>query len=123
MVSSTLVWAALAVGAGCGAVLRFLLDGAVSRALPRTLPVGTLAVNLSGALVLGIIDGAALPHDVAFVFGTGVVGSYTTFSTWMFETQRLAEERQSWHAWLNVVLPVLLGIAVAGVGLWIGRHL
>lgn len=121
--SSALLWVALAVGAGCGAVLRFLLDGAVSRTWPSSIPVGTLAVNLSGALVLGIIDGAALPHDVAFVFGTGVVGSYTTFSTWMFETQRLAEERQSLRAWQNVVLSVLLGVAMAGVGLWIGRHL
>lgn len=123
MVTSALVWAALAVLAGCGAVMRFLLDGAVTRLLPGSLPAGTMIVNLSGALALGVIDGAAVPHDVAFVFGTGMVGGYTTFSTWLFETQRLAEERQFARASQNVLLSVLLGAALGGAGIWIGVRL
>jgi CrcB protein len=100
--------------------MRFLLDGAVSRALPAAVPVGTMAVNLTGCLALGIIDGAAVPRDVAFVFGTGVVGAYTTFSTWMFETQRLAEERQAVPATQNIVVSVVLGVGAGALGLWIG---
>ena len=123
MVSSAFLWVALALGAGCGSVMRFLLDGAVSRALPSSLPLGTMAVNLTGCLALGIIDGAAVPRDVAFVFGTGVIGAYTTFSTWMFETQRLAEERQVARASQNVLLSILLGVAVGAAGLWIGGRL
>jgi CrcB protein len=123
VVTTTLVWLSLAVGAGCGAVLRFLLDGAVSRAVSSSLPVGTLAVNLTGSLALGVLDGAALPKDVALVFGTGLVGAYTTFSTWMFETQRLAEERQVGRAAQNLYLSVALGVAVGAVGLWLGGRL
>jgi CrcB protein len=123
MVSSVLVWIALALGAGCGAVMRFLLDGAVSRTLPSSLPLGTMVVNLTGSLALGVIDGAATGHDVAFVFGTGMVGAYTTFSTWMFETQRLAEERQVIRAGQNVYLSLLLGVGIAAVGWWIGGRL
>lgn len=121
--SSLVLWLALSVGAGFGAVIRFLLDGAVTRLLPSTLPLGTMAVNLSGSLVLGVIDGAAVPGDVAFVFGTGMIGAYTTFSTWMFETQRLTEERQTSRASQNLLLSVILGVAVAGAGLWIGGRL
>lgn len=123
MVISALMWVALGLGAGCGAVMRFVLDGAVSRALPRSLPIGTMVVNLTGCFALGVIDGASVSRDVALVFGTGVVGAYTTFSTWMFETHRLAEERQSLRATQNVLLSVLLGIAVGAVGLWIGGRL
>lgn len=121
--NSILLWIALSIGAGCGAVMRFLLDGAVSRAVSSSLPVGTMSVNLSGCLVLGLIDGAAVPHDVAFVFGTGLVGAYTTFSTWMFETQRLAEERQTARAAQNLSMSVALGAAVGALGLWIGGAL
>lgn len=123
MVTSTWAWVALALGAGCGAVMRFLLDGAVTRATSSSLPLGTMAVNLTGSLALGIIDGAALPRDVAFIFGTGVVGAYTTFSTWIFETQRLAEERQVARAGQNVWLSVALGVATGAAGLWIGGRL
>ena len=120
MVTSTFVWAALALVAGCGAVLRFLFDGAVTRAVSSSLPLGTMAVNLTGSLALGVIDGAALPHNIAFIFGTGMVGAYTTFSTWMFETQRLAEERQVTRAAQNIYLSLILGVAIGAAGLWIG---
>jgi CrcB protein len=123
VVSSAFVWVALALGAGCGAVMRFLVDGAIGRAVASSLPVGTMAVNLTGSLALGVIDGAALPHDVTFVFGAGMVGAYTTFSTWMFETQRLAEERQVTRAIQNLYLSVVLGVAVGAAGLWIGGRL
>lgn len=121
--SSPFVWVALAVVAGCGTVMRFLLDDAISRAMPVPLPVGTLVVNLTGSLALGVIDGAGLPPDVAFVFGSGMVGAYTTFSTWMFETQRLAEERQVSRATQNLYVSLVLGMAVGAAGLWIGGRL
>ena len=98
-----LVWAGSALIGGVGALLRFALDGAVSERARSEFPWGTLAVNISGAFVLGLFAGLALHGDALLLAGTALLGSYTTFSTWMFETHRLAEEGASWAAVLNVV--------------------
>jgi CrcB protein len=114
------VWVALLVCGGIGAVARFLVDGAVSRRVSGAFPVGTLVVNLSGCFVLGLLDGLILPTSAALIFGTGAIGSYTTFSTWMFETQRLGEERQASPAVWNLAGSVLAGSMIAAAGLWLG---
>lgn len=104
---------------GVGAMLRFLVDGAVTRRTGGGFPFGTLAVNLSGALVLGVFAGAALRGDAYEVWGVGLLGGYTTFSTWMLETHRLTAERRGLAAVVNVVGSVVLGVLAA----WIGRSL
>lgn len=118
-----IVWAAVLVLGGLGAVCRFLVDRTVTSAVGRPFPFGTLAVNVSGALLLGFLGGAALSPHLALLAGTAFVGSYTTFSTWMLETQRLAEERRGWPAAANIVGSVVLGLAAAAAGLWLGRLL
>lgn len=120
---SVLVWAGVIILGGCGAVLRFFADGVVSSATGRDFPYGTLAVNVSGAVLLGLLTGLALSADTALLAGTAVVGSYTTFSTWMLETQRLAEERQHRKVVLNIVVSLVLGILAAALGRLIGAHL
>ena len=120
---SALVWAAVALIGGAGSVARFLVDGRVSSAAGRDFPVGTLVVNLSGSVILGLLAGLALSDTEALLAGTAAVGSYTTFSTWMLETQRLAEERQLRKAVLNVVVSLVLGVAAAALGRLIGTHL
>ena len=82
-----------------------------------------MAVNLSGALVLGFLSGLTLSPHLALLAGTAFVGSYTTFSTWMLETQRLAEERQLRPALANIVVSLVLGLLMAWLGLWIGGSL
>lgn len=120
---SVLLWGAVALTGGAGSVLRFLVDGAVGAAAEGDFPVGTLAVNVSGAIILGLITGLALGHDQALLAGTAAVGSYTTFSTWMLETQRLTEERRHTTAVLNVLISLALGIAAAALGRLIGAQL
>jgi CrcB protein len=120
---NVLVWAWVMLIGGAGSVLRFLADGVVASAAGRDFPVGTLAVNVSGAVILGVITGLALGHDQALLAGTAAVGSYTTFSTWMLETQRLAEERQHRKAAVNVIASLVLGIAAAALGRLIGAQL
>ena len=93
-----------------------MVDRAVARRAARSFPFGTLTVNITGAVLLGLITGLALPHQAALLAGTAFVGAYTTFSTWMFETQRLTEERQAWPAIANIVVSVVLGIAAAAAG-------
>jgi fluoride exporter len=117
------IWAGVVVVGGVGAVLRFVVDRAVASRITLSYPFGTLAVNLSGALVLGLFSGLALSPAAALLAGTALVGSYTTFSTWMLETQRLAEEGQVWPGVANVVVSVVLGIAAAMLGQWIAGAL
>jgi CrcB protein len=117
------VWAGVVVIGGFGAVLRFLVDRAVSRRLAAAFPYGTFVVNVSGALLLGFVSGLALSPHLALLLGTAFVGSYTTFSTWMLETQRLSEERQVWPAVANIVVSLVVGIAAAALGMWIGTRL
>ena len=120
---NVLIWVAVALIGGAGSVTRFLLDGAISAAVGRDFPFGTMVVNLSGAVILGLLTGLALGNDEALLAGTAAVGSYTTFSTWMLETQRLAEERQHRKAVLNVVVSLVLGVAAAAAGRLIGAQL
>ena len=120
---TVLAWlGALFIG-GVGAVLRLVLDREVSRLSSGPFPVGTLVVNISGAALLGFVAGLAFSPHVALIAGTAFCGSYTTFSTWMFETQRLTEERQTWPAVANIVVSVALGLPAAWLGQTLGASL
>ena len=103
---------------GIGAVGRFLVDGAVSARVGR-FPFGTLVVNLSGAFLLGVLVGAALSSDALRLAGTGLIGAYTTFSTWALESQRLGEDGDLRLGALNFLVSLVLGVGVA----WLGREL
>ncbi|GFG97187.1 fluoride efflux transporter CrcB [Mycobacterium timonense] len=114
--TTALVWVGVALIGGVGSVLRFVVDRAVARRASRPFPFGTLAVNISGAALLGFLGGLALNREAALLAGTAFVGAYTTFSTWMLETQRLGEERQLRSALANIVISVAFGLAAAFVG-------
>jgi fluoride exporter len=118
-----ILWVGVVLAGGVGSVLRFVVDGAVARRVARTFPVGTLTVNITGAALLGLLGGLALSRHAALLADTAFVGSYTTFSTWMLETQRLGEERQLRDALANIVVSVVLGIAAALLGQWIAGRL
>ena len=117
---NVLVWAAVVVIGGAGSVLRFYADGLVSAAVGRDFPYGTMVINVSGAVILGLLSGLALTPSQSLLLGTAAIGSYTTFSTWMLETQRLSEERQVRNAVANIVASIVLGIGAALFGQWIG---
>jgi fluoride exporter len=104
---------------GLGATARFALDGAVSARAGRGFPWGTLAVNLSGAFALGVLVGAALSGDGVRLLGTGLLGGYTTFSTWALEAHRQAEDGRGRGALLNLAVSLVVGVACA----WAGRRL
>ena len=116
----------LAVGllGGAGSVARFVLDRAITdraarRATARpAFPFGTLAVNLSGALLLGVLVGAAAGDDALRLLGTGLLGAYTTFSTWMLETERLAAGGRRRAAAANIAISLALGL----LAVWLGRE-
>jgi fluoride exporter len=109
----------IGVAGGLGAIARFALDGAVSARVRSEFPFGTLAVNLTGAFVLGVLVGAILDSDGFRLAGTGFVGAYTTFSTWAFESHRLGEDGELRLGALNFAVSLVLGVLVA----WVGRHI
>ena len=117
------VYLALGACGGVGAVLRFLLDGIVSERSDGAFPSGTFAVNISGAIALGLLFGAGVTGSAYAIAGTGLVGGYTTFSTWMYETHRLAEDGENGPAAANVLLSLVVGVLAAALGRLIGTAL
>jgi CrcB protein len=116
-------WIGVAVLGSAGSIARFLLDGVVSSRNSSNFPFGTLAVNASGALVLGLLTGLALSGEALLLAGTTMIGSYTTFSTWMLETHRLGEDGQLLGGVLNVIVSVIVGLGAATLGKWLGGAL
>ena len=115
----------VAVGGGVGAALRLLLDGAV-KARVSSFPLGTLVINVSGSLVLGILTGAgqagALALPTVAVLGTGMMGGYTTFSTASVETVQLLRSGKPRLAVLNGLGMLVVSVGAAALGLFIGRN-
>jgi CrcB protein len=120
---SLLSWTAVVSLGGFAAIARFLVDGLVSSAFGRDLPLGTLVVNLTGAFALGLVAGVALTGNALILVGTATIGSYTTFSTWMLETHRLREDGEFLSAFANIVVSLLLGLGAIALGRTIGAHL
>jgi CrcB protein len=113
-------WLAIAAAGAVGSLARFLLHETVERRLGRGFPLGTMVVNLTGALALGILVGATLTGDAYRIAGTALLGAYTTFSTWMLETERLSV-RGAWAgAAANIVLSLVGGLAAVALGRRIG---
>jgi CrcB protein len=117
-VTGALPWIGVSALGALGALARFTVAERVAAHHTGDFPLGTFAVNLMGAFTLGVLTGASLGPDAMLVLGTGLLGAYTTFSTWMVEAQRLAEDG-SWHTmWLYLVGSMLAGILAAGAG-WV----
>jgi CrcB protein len=113
---TAVVWIGVGLLSGAGAVLRFTLHIAVQRRLRSTFPFGTLAVNVLGSLLLGVLHGAGVTGDGLLLAGTGLLGSFTTFSTWMLESERLADGGKGGPAVANVLGSLALGLAAVALG-------
>jgi CrcB protein len=114
------VWVAAALLSGVGASGRFLFDTLIAGRARGNFPLGTLTVNASGALLLGLITGLAVGGNLLVLAGTATLGSYTTFSTWMLESQRLVEDAELPSAIANVLLSLLLGVGAVVLGRTVG---
>lgn len=116
--------AIVALAAACGAVSRYLLDHYLAARAGSAFPWGTFAVNVSGSFALGLLVGVALVHDVPTPYmlavGTGFLGAYTTFSTWMVEILRLLAEGAWKGALLHALGSLVAGTAAAALGLGLG---
>lgn len=121
---SILTWFAMAVAGGFGAAIRLFVDGVIRNRVRIAYPLGTTIINVSGSLLLGFVTGLALEHvlsgDWKTILGTGLLGGYTTFSTASFETVRLIQERRAGAAVVNGIGMLVLSVAAAALGLWLG---
>lgn len=118
----------IAAFGAAGAVCRYALDGWVSGFTRGQFPWGTLVINVAGSFALGVVveltTSRLLPHpNWRIALGIGFLGAFTTFSTYTYETIRLAEDSAYVLAAVNAVAMVALGLAAAVAGLAIGRAL
>ena len=119
---------AIGIAGALGALARYGLDGVVSRRLPTSFPWGTFVVNISGALVLGFLitlmtEQLTTSPWLRSALTIGFLGAYTTFSTFAFETMRLAEDGAVLLAAVNVLASVGAGLLAVYAGTWAGRAL
>jgi CrcB protein len=116
--------AGVTVAGAIGAVLRYLIDRWVQARFESDFPYGTLVINVTGSLILGLLVGSALHHGVSSdwltVLGTGLIGAYTTFSTFTFDTFRLSGGDARLSAVINLAGSLLAGLAAAAAGLALG---
>jgi CrcB protein len=113
------------LGAAVGAVLRYVVDQFIQSTHDTVFPFGTFVINISGSLLLGLLTGLGLHHgldaSVVTVAGAGVLGGYTTFSTWGWESIVLLGDRAHLEAIGNITASLMVGAAAAAAGLGIAQ--
>jgi CrcB protein len=119
---------AIAAGGAAGALLRYGVSNGIHAVLGRGFPYGTLAVNIIGSLLMGflyiwLIERLASGPVLRAFLLVGVLGAFTTFSTFSVETLNLMESGQLGKAILNVLASVVICIAAAGLGILLARQL
>ncbi len=119
---------AIAAGGALGALLRYGMSLGVHGLLGRGFPYGTLTVNVTGSLAMGVLyvlllERSALGPEWRLALLVGLLGSFTTFSSFAIETLVLVEEGAPWRALANVLASVVTCLVACWAGLWIGRSL
>ncbi|MFD8980862.1 fluoride efflux transporter FluC [Streptomyces sp. NPDC059564] len=120
-------WLLVVAGAVVGAPLRYLADRAVQTRHDSVFPWGTFVVNAAACLLLGVVTGAVLAgagsSRAVLLLGTGLCGALSTYSTFSYETLRLAERGWRFLAALNVLASVLVGLGAVHLGSQVARQL
>lgn len=111
----------IALGGAFGSVMRYLVAGWGQRLVDGAFPLGTLMVNIVGCLFIGVLNVAftgpvLIRPEYRMALTVGILGGFTTFSTFGWETFSLANDREFIRAAVNVVLSVGLGLAAVWAG-------
>ncbi|WP_066462749.1 fluoride efflux transporter CrcB [Sanguibacter suarezii] len=117
----------LSLAGGAGAATRFWADGVIRSRLTSAVPWATMIINATGSLLMGLLIGltatSGVPGGLSLVLGTGFLGGYTTFSTASYETVQLLRQERYAAAVASGVGALLVCVALAGLGLWLGSQL
>jgi CrcB protein len=116
-------WTGVGALSAIGALARFVIGDGVQRRLRRPFPIGILVVNTSGSFALGVLAGAGESGWSLRLAGAALLGSYTTFSTWIFDSQQMVATRDLRRAVLNVAGSIVIGLAAVALGWLAGRTL
>lgn len=111
------------IGGVFGSLTRFSLGKFISDHCKTSFPLGTAFINISGAILLGIVSSIGASRNLYLLFGDGFLGAYTTFSTFMYEGFNLFQGRQKLNAFAYILLSVILGILGYNIGIKIGSLL
>lgn len=120
----SLMW--VFVGAGIGGALRYALGGWIAQRWGASFPWHTMAINVSGAFLLGVLmaigtDRGLVSPEMRLLLGVGILGGFTTFSTLSYESVALIEQGLVVQGMANMFGSAVLGIAAAVAGLYMGR--
>jgi fluoride exporter len=122
-----MIWFGISAAGALGAVLHYLVDGVVHDRTSGRFPFGILVVNVAGCLVaglaMGLLETGVVSPDTKLLLGTGFAGSFTTMSTYTYETVALAEHDLVPQSVVYLVGSVAAGLLAAGIGLVVGSHL
>ncbi|MDY0197822.1 MAG: fluoride efflux transporter CrcB [Tenuifilaceae bacterium] len=118
---------AIGIGSFIGAVLRYLLTQFIQSKLLSTFPFGTLTVNIVGCLLIGLVFGVSakvnLSQEWRLFPATGLLGGFTTFSAFSYETINLLRDGQFWYASTYVVSSVVVGLVATFIGITIIKYI
>lgn len=119
---------AIAIGGAVGAVLRFLVSTSVHRVVGKDFPYGTLTVNVLGSLLMGFLFIMLVERQISSIelrsgILFGVLGAFTTFSSFSFETLALVESGELAKALINIFMSVTCCLLATWIGLGIGRQI
>jgi CrcB protein len=117
----------VALGGAFGAMSRYGVSVLIGAHWRRDFPIATLLINVTGSFILGLFstfaaEKSSLDPLWRLLVATGFVGAYTTFSTFEYETQRLAESGALWLGVVNVLTSVAAGFAAVQVGVFLARR-
>ncbi len=123
-ISNFTLYALVALGGAGGASLRFYISQLILNSLGKGFPFATLAVNISGSLIMGILYGLIEQGIIEVsvyrtLIGIGFLGAFTTFSTFSLDTLLLMQQGELFKAMMNVLLNVSLCVFAAGLGIYL----
>jgi len=111
----------VAVGGAAGSLVRYSLGKFISEKSSSSFPIGTFIINITGAILLGIISTIGVSSNMMLLLGDGFLGAYTTFSTFMYEGFNLFQEKEKLNAFIYILCSVLLGLLGFAFGSKIGQ--
>jgi len=109
----------VAVGGALGSLARYIIGTKIAEKARTDIPVGTFLINITGAILLGIVSSIGLNENLYALFGEGFLGAYTTFSTFMYEGFNLFQDNQRKNAIIYISASLILGILgfIIGIGI------